>query len=189
MKQKILNSFCFLFSLACIFTISQIAFFKANANNSSDSPFRVKSHLIFDKKIAGKAQVLDGDSIKVGKKEIRLFGIDAPEYKQKCLDKNNQEDSCGIISRDFLFKLANQKSVECFYAQKDKYDRFLSKCFVEQQSINEEIIKNGMAVIYNFTESSAKMDKLETEAKNNKIGIWQGSFELPKDYRKNNPRI
>ncbi|MBM3590796.1 MAG: thermonuclease family protein [Alphaproteobacteria bacterium] len=189
MKQKILNLFCFLLSSACFFILLQIVLIKANANSFSDSTFRVKSHLIFDKKIIGKAQVLDGDSIKIGRKEIRLFGIDAPEYKQKCLDKNNQEYSCGLISRDFLFKLANQKSVECFYAQKDKYDRFLSKCFVEEQSINEEMIKNGMAVIYNFTESSSKMDKLETEAKNNKIGIWQGSFELPKDYRKNNPRI
>ena len=87
-----------------------------------------------------------------------------------------------------LTKLINGKKVECVYAEKDKYDRYLGKCFVGEVSINEEIVKNGMAVIYNFTEISDKMDELEKQAKASKIGIWQGSFELPKDYRKHNMR-
>jgi endonuclease YncB( thermonuclease family) len=32
------------------------------------------------------------------------------------------------------------------------------------------------------------MDDLEKQAKASKIGIWRGSFELPKDYRKHNMR-
>ena len=31
--------------------------------------------------IYGKAQVIDGDTIKINDKKIRLFGIDAPEKK------------------------------------------------------------------------------------------------------------
>ena len=54
--------------------------------------------------------------------------------------------------------------------------------------INEELVKNGMAVIYNFTESDKKMDELEVAAKKQKIGIWQGAFQLPKEYRKAHPR-
>jgi endonuclease YncB( thermonuclease family) len=186
MIKKLLNIFCIIIFLFCCYFFYEIATSqKTYAQNSS---FRVKSHLVFDKNFSGKAFAIDGDSIKVGKKEVRLFGLDAPEYKQKCLDKNNQEYSCGAISHEFLTKLATGKIVECVYAEKDKYERFLGKCFVGEVSINEEIIKNGMAVIYNFTESSEKMDNLEKEAKNNKIGIWQGAFELPKDYRKHNAR-
>ena len=37
-----------------------------------------------DKTISGKAKVIDGDTIKINKKKIRLFGIDAPEKKQIC---------------------------------------------------------------------------------------------------------
>lgn len=190
MKKGTLNLFCFLVlivNFVIFYELTQIK--NVSAESFSNQGFRVKSHLVFSKKINGKARVIDGDSIKVGGKEIRLYGIDAPEYKQKCLDKNNQEYDCGIISRDFLVNLIHQKQVECLYAQKDKYDRFLSKCFINQKSVNEEMISNGMAVIYNFNESSPKMDKLEATAKNNQIGIWQGSFELPKDYRKKNPRI
>ena len=42
----------------------------------------VKSQEI--KIISGVAKVIDGDTIKIEKKKIRLFGIDAPEKKQKC---------------------------------------------------------------------------------------------------------
>ena len=36
------------------------------------------------KKIQGYAQVIDGDSIIINNKKIRLFGIDAPEKNQIC---------------------------------------------------------------------------------------------------------
>ena len=36
------------------------------------------------KSISGMAEVIDGDTIKIEKKKIRLFGIDAPETKQFC---------------------------------------------------------------------------------------------------------
>ena len=43
------------------------------------------SSSIYSKEIIiGKAEVIDGDTIKINSKSIRLFGIDAPEKKQKC---------------------------------------------------------------------------------------------------------
>lgn len=168
--------FSFLFDVATSPAISQ------------NRQFHVKSHLQFDKSFSGKTFVLDGDSIKVGVNEVRLVEIDAPEYSQKCFDEKKQEYACGQISRDFLIKLAGGKEVKCFYAQKDKYDRFLGKCWVGEISINQEILKNGMAVIYNFAEVDEKMVGFESDAKTKKIGIWRGAFQLPKDYRKEHPR-
>jgi endonuclease YncB( thermonuclease family) len=173
-----LSIFCF-----AIFSIPN----SKNAASQSNN-FRVKSHLKFDQKFSGTAKVIDGDSIRVGEKEVRLFGIDAPEYSQNCFDERNLEYPCGEISQKFLFKLAHKKDVECFYAELDKYKRYLAKCFIKETSINEEIIKNGMAVIYDFNNSEEDLEKLEETAKEQKIGIWRGAFELPKDYRKKHPR-
>ena len=36
-----------------------------------------------EKILLGKAKVIDGDTIKINKKKIRLFGIDAPEKKHE----------------------------------------------------------------------------------------------------------
>ena len=45
-----------------------------------------------------------------------------------------------------------------------------------------------MAIIYNFKETTALMEGLEKQAKEQKIGLWQGEFQKPKDYRKANPK-
>ena len=42
----------------------------------------VKSEEI--KEITGYAKIIDGDTIKIRTKKIRLYGIDAPEKKQTC---------------------------------------------------------------------------------------------------------
>jgi endonuclease YncB( thermonuclease family) len=185
--KKIFYNFSYIFATTFLIAVFSVAC--KDQAISQGSNFKVKSHLDFDQKISGKAFVLDGDSLKVAKKDIRLFGIDAPEYSQKCFDKKNKEYACGQASKEFLIQLVGGKKIECFYAIKDKYQRYLSKCFVNNISINEELIKNGMAIIYNFTESDEKMDKLENQAKTNEIGIWQGTFELPKNYRKKNPNL
>lgn len=185
MKEKVLNLVTTIFLIIFCGTIFLTINSPANSQNHN---FRIKSHLQFDQKLSGNAFVLDGDSIRVGRSEVRLFGIDAPEYSQTCFNEKKMEYACGQVSRDFLINLAGGKKVECLYAQKDKYDRYLGKCYVGEVSINEEIIRNGMGVIYNFTESDEKMDELEKEAKDKKIGIWKGAFQLPKDYRKSHPR-
>ena len=51
-------------------------------------------------------------------------------------------------------------------------------------NINSWLIKNGYAVVYrkyskNYTED-------EKIAKKNKKGIWQGDFQMPWEWRKNN---
>lgn len=159
-----------------------------NAKTNTGASMRVSSHPNFNQKFSGNTFVLDGDSLKVGGKEVRLYMIDAPEYSQTCFNAKKVEYGCGQKSRDFLINLAGGKRVECVYAERDKYNRYLSKCSVDSVSINEAIIKNGMAVIYSFGEEDEKMEKFEAEAKKKKLGIWQGAFQLPKDYRKQNPR-
>ena len=44
----------------------------------------ISSAISFEKIIIGKANVTDGDTIKINDQKIRLFGIDAPETKQFC---------------------------------------------------------------------------------------------------------
>ncbi len=180
--KNIFTATFFTFFCAALFFVSRSA-------TSQNQAFRVKSHPNFNLEFSGVVKVIDGDSIKVGKKEVRLVGIDAPEYSQTCFDAKNNEYECGKESFDFLLKLAQKKNAKCLYAELDKYNRFLAKCFIDGVSINDEILRNGMAVIYSFDQTDKKSEKLELEAKEKKLGIWRGAFQLPKDYRKSHPRI
>ena len=46
-----------------------------------------------------KVIITDGDSLKIGKEKIRLYGIDAPEMKQICYGKNDSLYACGEASK------------------------------------------------------------------------------------------
>lgn len=143
-----------------------------------------KTEEFLSQELDGIAKVVDGDTIIVNDKRIRLIGIDAPEMKQECLDGDNNKYLCGVSSKDFLFELIDNKEVKCFYATLDLYKRYLAKCFIEDLNINETLVKEGMAVVYTFGAKDLDLILLEQQAKEDKIGVWKGAFEMPKDYRK-----
>ena len=67
--------------------------------------------------------VLDGDSLRIKGNDIRLYGIDAPEYRQSCKLANGKSYLCGRDSKRFLRKLISGQAVECRQIDLDRYDR------------------------------------------------------------------
>ena len=149
----------------------------------------VKSEEI--KVISGIAKVIDGDTIKINKKKIRLFGIDAPEKKQQCRRSSlsisfltfGKDYPCGQISADRLRKKINDKLVICKYSSKDRYKRFIAECFLNKTNINAWMVQTGHAVAYK--KYSKKFVAQEIFAKKEKLGLWSGTFEMPWNWRKN----
>ena len=142
--------------------------------------------------ISGIAKVVDGDTIKIGKNKIRLFGIDAPEKKQQCQKPwlsiffltFNKDYKCGEISTNKLKIKINNKLVMCKSNNKDRYNRFIAECFKDKININKWMISNGYAVAYR--KYSKKFISQENLAKKEKLGIWAGTFEMPWEWRKKN---
>lgn len=183
LTNKLVKNFAIIvFLLIFILWIFQIS------NNSQKNIANGQEINNFDNKttkISGIAQALDGDSIILDKKyEIRLVGIDAPEYQQKCYNSNNYEYFCGKMAANFLKKAINGQYVECFYKKKDFYDRFLGNCYLQEVNINNMLLKNGMAIVYSFQGNNNSLLKFEDEARTKKVGIWQGPFLEPRKYRK-----
>jgi len=144
-----------------------------------------------EKIISGKASVIDGDTIKINNKKIRLFGIDAPEKKQMCKKKyisflifNFQKDyKCGEESTLVLMKKLKDKKIECILQNnKDRYKRYIGTCYIENQDINGWLVKNGHAIAYK--KYSKKYVLYEEYAKKNKLGLWQGDFVEPEKWRR-----
>jgi len=134
--------------------------------------------------IKGYADIVDGDTIKIEKTKIRLSGIDAPEIKQLCVDKNLNEWHCGKKSKIALINFINNKTIKCIGHKKDRYKRIIGECYLGKQDIQEWMVKNGWAIAYR--EYSKKYINAENFAKNNNLGIWEGKFLEPYKWRKLN---
>ena len=77
----------------------------------------------------GCVKIIDGDSLEIGTRRIRLLGIDAPEYNQNCFDENKKKYNCGDSAVSYLtreIKKANY-DIECKSIKKDRYERELAE--------------------------------------------------------------
>ena len=125
----------------------------------------------------GSARVIDGDSLVLEGVEIRLRGIDAPEFNQRC-DGDNGQWPCGRQSRAELAKLIRSKNVRCRMETLDQFDRWLATCFVNGSELNQIMVAQGWAV------SFGRYQVEERSARNSKLGLWRGSFMRPQEWRR-----
>ena len=130
--------------------------------------------------------------MEINNNKIRLFGIDAPERKQICKKPyliisflNFQRNyECGLMATNELKKFINNRIIKCISESKDRYNRYLSICYLKNKDINSWLVKNGYAIAYR--RYSKKYVLEEQNAEKNKLGIWQGTFQNPEEWRKKN---
>tara|TARA_B100000965_G_scaffold130461_1_gene108754 strand:+ start:1050 stop:1541 length:492 start_codon:yes stop_codon:yes gene_type:complete len=126
-------------------------------------------------------KVIDGDTIKIGEEKIRFTGIDAPEINQTCISEN-KEIACGEISKHLIENKINNYEVNCISEGKDRYNRTLAECFVNNVSLSRYLVREGYAFAYR--KYSKKFIKDEEYAKEKKNGMWNMNFLFPWEYRK-----
>lgn len=80
-------------------------------------------------------RVIDGDSIVVGKIEMRLWGIDAPEWNAPG----------GAAATAFLRRLIAGKPVSCTVKDVDRYKRAVVQCFVGGKDVAGALVAAGLA--------------------------------------------
>ncbi len=112
-------------------------------------------------------RVIDGDTVELEDlRKVRMLGINTPE-KGKFMSNES-----------ILFtKNLENKSVFLEYQEKDKYGRVLGYLFLEEISVNEELVRIGLAHSYYYAEDhySESVRRAEALAREEKIGIWQDS--------------
>lgn len=125
-------------------------------------------------------QVVDGDTLNVEGRRIRLHGIDAPERGQACT-KNGENYDCGKASREYLTYLLTGEKVICERRSQDKWGREVATCTAGGKDIAALMVRQGWAVAY--TEYSTAYVEDEQFARANDMGMWAKDFMLPKEWR------
>ncbi len=146
--------------------------------------------------IHGKAYVVDGDSLHIGRTKIRLIGIDAPEMDQSCQDEHAQSYRCGQMAKQVLQRLIRSRPVRCASDRRDQYGRRLAVCYVGQYNLNAEMVQRGWAVVYRYRPKKRRNSQSNKQyntpnysaqaqrARLDRRGLWRGTFQLPWKWRR-----
>jgi endonuclease YncB( thermonuclease family) len=126
-------------------------------------------------------RIIDGDTIEIHGRRIRLFGIDAPESSQLCVRPTGERWRCGQQASFALADRIGRAAVTCQPRDLDRYDRVVAVCFKGNEDLNRRMISNGWAVA--FRRYSLDYVASETSARRSQINIWSGEFDMPWNWR------
>lgn len=132
--------------------------------------------------IVGHARVIDGDTLDIVGRRIRLEGIDAPETGQRCARAWWPGTwRCGRAATRALRSLIGRQPVRCVRKGVDRYDRIIATCFVGQTDLNAAMVRDGHA--WAFRKYSTTYVDEESVARTGKRGVWRAPTETPWAYR------
>jgi len=123
------------------------------------------------------AGVIDGDSLKIlqpgqGEVEVRLYGIDAPEFKQ----------DFGRAAQKHLAALLSWQEIEVETLDKDTYGRSVVVIRLGGMNVNERMVRDGFAWVYRHYCREPFCGNwliLESKAREEKRGLWQQGQPVP----------
>jgi endonuclease YncB( thermonuclease family) len=131
--------------------------------------------------ISGIAIVTDGDTLKINNAKIRIHGIDAPESKQTC-KLSDKIIRCGTMATSAMKKLVNGHTVTCQQTDTDRYGRVVAICRAKGIDVGQRLVQTGWAVAYRRYSTRYVAD--EDAARAGKLGMWQGEFVKPWEWRR-----
>lgn len=132
-------------------------------------------------KIIGTASVIDGDTIEIHGKRIRLHSIDAVEGRQKCRLPDGKAWRCGAAAAAALSDRTGRRPVFCAPQDIDRYGRVVAICTVGGEDVAAWMVAQGWAMAYRKYSTAYVGD--EKSARLARRGLWANEFQAPWDWR------
>ena len=132
--------------------------------------------------LAGPPRILDGDTLEVAARRVRLFGVDAPELDQLC-QRGGHDYYCGRVARAALWDLVGGADVSCApEGATPAHDGvILATCSAGGVSLNEGMVRSGWALA--DPHAADRYLALQADAEQARRGLWRGEFEPPWHWR------
>jgi endonuclease YncB( thermonuclease family) len=145
---------------------------------------------------ADRYSVFDGDTMEVVPghcllsrfhlpcriRRLRLYGVDAFEAKQDCLDAVGKHWECGAVATERLRELVRAPDFGCQVDQEwvDRHAREFAVCTSGGRDVGALLVSEGLAFAYGRRTGYVA---IENRAKAEQRGAWAGRFVRPQYFR------
>ena len=134
--------------------------------------------------LSGTAEVVESDVIRLEGYRVYLFGAESVEPRQLCR-VNGQTWECFAAAVRQLQTIVSEGDVVCdILSGPDALNQLIGSCTVNGEDISQRMVRSGFAVT--VPDETDAYDEDEAAAREEGIGLWQGAFTLPPDWRQAN---
>jgi endonuclease YncB( thermonuclease family) len=148
--------------------------------------FTLLSAAANEETIAGRASVIDADTLQINGERIRILDIDAPEKDQFCQQAvGDVAWECGVEATFALIDWIGESDVVCETGRLDRYKRHLARCTVEGEDLAVWLAESGWGIPFRDCKCEA-VRQASARAQAAERGIWIGPFIMPWEWRKAN---
>ena len=127
--------------------------------------------------LRGPAQVIDGGTLRVGARQVSLFGIAAPEADATCSDAQDRPYPCGRDAARALADRIGGAAVAC----ETRGEAGAALCRVGDADLGAWMVAQGLALPERDVapDYAAAADR----AWGRRLGLWSGVFQDPAERR------
>jgi endonuclease YncB( thermonuclease family) len=131
----------------------------------------------------GQPEIVDADTFRFGGEKLRLWGVDAPESGQACLDAAGRRYLCGSQAALALADWISRRRMSCQQRDTDRYGRSVVSCTVAGEDVAGWLARQGWARDYTRYSRGAYALQ-ERQAGEARRGIWAGEHVAPWAWRR-----
>ena len=130
------------------------------------------SSTVAAKEVRGYASVKAGNTILIGKRILRLFGVSAPKIDIIC-QIDDAKMKCDVAAWSQLIQLEDGWRLSCNIELKVKGAANLATCYSGERDINEDMVQSGWAEAFRTQTDRYVVDGEDARA--SERGLWAKS--------------
>jgi len=116
--------------------------------------------------LPAEVRVVDGETLLLGERVLRLYGVAAPARGQVC----GTLGDCGGMAANELSRLVRDRAVECRIKGQDRFGRAMGSCKAGGVDINTALVAAGWATV--DEQAMPSLTPIEAAARATERGMW-----------------
>jgi endonuclease YncB( thermonuclease family) len=125
---------------------------------------------------AGEVRVVDGDTLRLGDRTLRLSGVEAPPRGERCADATGRGHDCGAAAAEALARLVAGHDLVCRVEGRDRFGRGFGQCAAGQVDVNAALVAGGFALAQR---GQSALEAAEGAARQGGRGLWAPGATAP----------